>query len=245
MQVFSELQQIDRLTLSSDLALQTRIDRKYLVDSKLLEQIIFELADQLAIVRNGGNSVSKYETIYFDTTNRDLHKAAAYKRRHRFKIRTRTYLDSQTSFLELKLKTNRLATRKIRIPVEFQTRDRLDASQLGWITAQLKTAGLALSAEIEKVISNEFQRTTLVARDSSFRATLDFNLKFDHAAALSDPSLVLLETKSAGAPSLLDRSLWQAGIRPRKISKYAIGMALKYPDLPRNKWARIINRYFM
>lgn len=244
MQVFSELQQIDRIALASDLALQTRIDRKYLVDSKILEPIILKLADQVAVVQNAEISVANYETIYFDTANRDFHKAAAYKRRHRFKIRTRTYLDSQTSFLELKLKTNRLATRKIRIPVEFQTRDRLDASQLDWINAQLKTAGLQMPAGIEKVITNEFHRVTLVGTDLSFRATLDFDLKFDHSLALKESSMVLLETKSASAPNALDRALWQSGIRPRKISKYAIGMALKFPDLPRNKWARVINRYF-
>ncbi|MFV0316059.1 MAG: molecular chaperone, partial [Microthrixaceae bacterium] len=38
----------------------------------------------------------------------------------------------------------------------------------------------------------------------------------------------------------LDRALWRRGYRPTSLSKYATGLAALDPDLPRNRWARIL-----
>ena len=54
--------------------------------------------------------------------------------------------------------------------------------------------------------------------------------------------MVIIETKSGSAPSVADKHLWRAGIRPSKISKFATGMAALNPDLPSNKWNRTIAR---
>ena len=55
--------------------------------------------------------------------------------------------------------------------------------------------------------------------------------------------LVVVETKSGQSPSIADRYLWRAGIRPSKISKYATGLAALNPQLPANKWQRTIGQY--
>ena len=55
--------------------------------------------------------------------------------------------------------------------------------------------------------------------------------------------MVIIETKSGTAPSVADKHLWRAGIRPAKISKFATGMAALNPQLPANKWNRVIERW--
>ena len=57
------------------------------------------------------------------------------------------------------------------------------------------------------------------------------------------PGTVIIETKSGSAPSVADKYLWRAGIRPVKISKFATGMAALNPQLPANKWKRTIQRW--
>ena len=61
------------------------------------------------------------------------------------------------------------------------------------------------------------------------------------ARALAD--LAIVETKSAGAASEVDRLLWRAGHRPVRISKYGAGMAALHPDLPRLKWHRVLDTH--
>ena len=55
---------------------------------------------------------------------------------------------------------------------------------------------------------------------------------------------VIVETKSDGSPSPLDRWLWNHGIRPVRISKYCTALAVLPPDLPTKKWHRTLVRHF-
>ncbi|MEZ5226629.1 MAG: hypothetical protein R2710_08130 [Acidimicrobiales bacterium] len=50
----------------------------------------------------------------------------------------------------------------------------------------------------------------------------------------------LIETKTTGKPCAVDRLLWQTGHRTTTISKYCTGLALARPELPANKWNRVL-----
>ena len=52
----------------------------------------------------------------------------------------------------------------------------------------------------------------------------------------------VVETKNPARHSPTDRYLWAAGHRPSRISKYATGMAVLHPELPANKWHRLLTR---
>jgi hypothetical protein len=43
---------------------------------------------------------------------------------------------------------------------------------------------------------------------------------------------------------MLDRWLWQSGVRPVRISKYCTALAAMRPELPANKWHRTLARHF-
>lgn len=51
---------------------------------------------------------------------------------------------------------------------------------------------------------------------------------------------VVVETKSCGTPSEADRVLWRHGVRPVRISKFALGVACAHPELPVHRWNRVV-----
>ena len=58
--------------------------------------------------------------------------------------------------------------------------------------------------------------------------------------AFALPDFAIVETKSTGRASRIDRTLWRLGYRPQRISKYATGLAALHRELPRNRWTRVL-----
>ena len=106
--------------------------------------------------------------------------------------------------------------------------------------------GGVAAAHLVPTLTTTYQRTTLLDEAHRFRMTSDVGLvcttPAGHRVAL--PNRVLVETKSAGAPTLPDRLLWAAGHRPARISKYCVGLAATDARLPANKWNRTLRRHF-
>lgn len=107
---------LDELTKED--AMMTRVDRKYLLRTRDMEQLRAELPGGTRVLEVGGTVQHGYETTYYDTPGLDCYLNAARKRRRRFKVRTRTYCTTGASFLELKTKGPRGVTVKERIPID-------------------------------------------------------------------------------------------------------------------------------
>jgi len=106
---------IDTITLAelnSEASLLTRIDRKYLVPPGATQEVVNHLAPRAQVLQIDGLRHFRYASTYFDTPGLDAYFLAARKRRRRYKIRTRTYLDSGLCFLEVKTNGAREATVK-------------------------------------------------------------------------------------------------------------------------------------
>ena len=82
--------------------LQTRMDRKYLVPSEVFEQFVASMSGRLAALDIDGRRLFRYESVYFDTTWLTAYRQHAHGRRRRFKVRTRSYLDSAECVFEVK-----------------------------------------------------------------------------------------------------------------------------------------------
>ena len=94
-------------------------------------------------------------------------------------------------------------------------------------------------------LETSYLRTTLLAADGRARLTLDRELVWkENGHSLRAPRLAIIETKAGSAPSSADRTLWYHGYRPQRISKYATGLAALHPELPANRWRRVLNRHF-
>ncbi|MDQ0662912.1 hypothetical protein QFZ35_001410 [Arthrobacter ulcerisalmonis] len=229
--------------LNAQAALQTRVDRKYIVPLELAGQLLASVRTGMRVLDMDGSRSFAYDSVYFDTANLDSYLLAAHGRRRRYKIRTRTYVDSALSFLEVKTEGSREATVKERIPSRIEDRARLTPEGLAYILETLGASGIKVPAlPLEPVLETRYRRTTLYLPESGSRATIDTEVTWQRPGHESWVlhRAVILETKSGSTAGPLDRHLWAAGVRPSRISKFATGMAALRPGLPANRWNRTL-----
>ena len=253
---------IDTITLAelnSEASLLTRIDRKYLVPPGATQEVVNHLAPRAQVLQIDGLRHFRYASTYFDTPGLDAYFLAARKRRRRYKIRTRTYLDSGLCFLEVKTCGARGSTVKRRMGYHADDASRLTGPGRAFVAACLAGAGVTgsaaareVAAALRPVLATTYERTTLHLPRAEARATIDTALTWRRlgpahlTAAISEgepvtvADIAVVETKNPATPSPADRALWEAGYRPTRISKYATGMALLHPELPANRWYRTL-----
>ena len=243
---FRHLPAVGLEELNTAAALQTRVDRKYVIPVLQARQLLAcSLDSGVRVLEMDGLRTFGYDSVYFDTPQLDSYLLAARGRRRRFKIRTRTYVDSAASFLEVKTEGGRAATVKERIPYSPADRSRITAEGLDYVNDTLSAAvGSVPAGPLGPVLETRYRRTTLFLPGSGSRATLDEAVTWQRpgqAAWLLAGSMVL-ETKSGSTAGPLDRYLWANGIRPSRISKFATGMAALCPELPANRWHSTLGR---
>jgi VTC domain len=225
-------------------ALQTRVDRKYVLPLRLAGQVVTELAraEDVRVLEIGGLRCFGYESLYYDTPDLAGYHLAARGRRRRFKVRRRTHLESGDSFMEVKTRGSRGATVKERISATDLQAGRafvgevLDEAGLGWVSVR----------DLRPTLRTRYRRTTLYLPATDGRVTVDTDLAWSLPGgpeAVLD-GVAIVETKSAAAASSADRRLWRSGHRPSRVSKYGTGLAALRGDLPDNKWCPVLRRHF-
>ncbi|WP_147680501.1 polyphosphate polymerase domain-containing protein [Actinomyces ruminicola] len=244
--------------LNSAAGLLTRVDRKYLLPLPAAQEVVDSLAGQARVLCIDADRSFAYASTYFDTPGLDSYLLTARKRRRRFKVRTRTYLDSGLCFLEVKTRGPRGATVKKRMPYAPADADRLTAAGLSFIADSLVLAQTCSAEHARRVadllvpvMRTAYERSTLHLPQANSRMTVDTGLTWSPVGPMdggaqdcetaSANDLVIVETKTPATPSPADRLLWARGHRPARISKYATGMALLHPRLPANKWHRVLS----
>jgi len=252
------LDTIDLAELTERASLLTRIDRKYVLPRSELDAVLGDLDPAVRVLDIDGVRSSAYESVYFDTPELTSFLMAAHPRRRRFKIRTRTYVDSAQSYLEVKTRGGRGVTVKDRLPYALDDRATLTTEGRQYTDTVLDEADIegAQGQDLVPTLMTRYLRTTLFVPESSSRATIDTGLSWAMLAGrrsarpaaqerrLDRPRLAIVETKSGARASAVDRILWAHGHRPATISKYGTGMAALRSDLPANKWAPVLRRYF-
>lgn len=247
----SSLPTVGLAELDERAALLTRIDRKYVVPAADVPLLFAALDAQVLEIH--GRRRFGYASTYFDTPDLASFRGAAHKRRRRFKVRTREYVDTGGAFVEVKTRGPRGSTVKRRIALdEPPPRESLGASAREFVGTTLLRGGVVDvdPGELVPVLDTVFERSTLLlpgapGADSPHppsRATIDVDLRWaapDGQHLATGPVLVV-ETKAApGAPGELDRRLWALGHRPARISKFCVGLTLVTPGLSANRWHRI------
>jgi hypothetical protein len=227
-------------------ALQSRVDRKYVLPVNEARMVLSRVSSDTRVLEIGGARSFAYESLYFDTPQLASYLLAARRRRRRFKVRTRTYLDSALSWLEVKTRGPRGSTVKHRLPCQPGDRSIL-SSQRRFVDGVLSQESISGGCDMSfsPVLTTRYRRSTLFIPQTSSRATIDTDLMWDDDShRLWLPGRVIVETKTGSVPSCVDRLLWERGFRPVRISKYATGLAALRPELPATPWRRTLSRYF-
>jgi len=248
-EILADMDAIGLDELNARAAMLTRVDRKYALDAATASAILSHLPACTKVLRIADQVCQGYASTYYDTPDMDSYMLTALKRRRRFKVRARTYLSTGAAFLEVKTRGARGITVKKRTPISIDEAGApLTGERRAWVAGKVEHTGYAhLVPALEPVLAGSYERNTLLLPGGAGRATVDTGLTWrslrTDRADLVRPDLVIIETKSGATPSAVDHLLWEAGVRPVKISKYGTAMAAMH-HLPANKWHRTLDRYF-
>ncbi|RAY14922.1 hypothetical protein DPM19_12625 [Actinomadura craniellae] len=227
--------------------LQTRVDRKYLLPAAALPALAAAVAGRYAVLEIGGRRCFEYSSTYFDTPDLLTFRQHRQGRRRRFKIRTRSYLDSGECMFEVKLAGARDRTEKRRMPHDIARRGELTREAHAFLADSLHEAyRMDPPDRIGPSATTGYLRATLVQTAGTGRVTCDVGLSCTAGGRTvrAAAGQVLVETKSPGAEGPMDRALRGLGVRPLSISKYCLAVAALQPGMRANRWQPALRRYF-
>ena len=201
--------------------LMNRIDTKYVLPQRLLAPLLEQAAmNGYRIQQIDGARACRYDTLYYDTPSREMYRLHHDRRLVRQKIRTRTYVESGSTFLEIKNKTNKGRTRKKRVAMPREAFGRF----------------------------TDDAAASLLCRDAgmSERVTIDTDLRFENPRSgrrASIEGMVIVELKQdATKCSVIGGIMSRMGIRPLPVSKYCIGTVLTDPSVKANRFKPKLRR---
>ncbi|MBM2613975.1 polyphosphate polymerase domain-containing protein [Actinoplanes sp. LDG1-06] len=236
---------LDAITLAELMAtaeLQTRVDRKYVLPLTALDGLITRLDPRSRVLEIDGRRTFRYRSVYFDTADLISFRQTVHRRRRRFKVRTRTYVDSALCWLEVKTEGQRGGTVKDRLPYAESDHRTVEPGR----PFLDNVLGDRSAPDLAPTLVTSYRRTTVHQPAGNSRVTIDIDLSWTDAEGrtLHLPHLAVVETKTSAAASPADRLLWAGGYRPTALSKYATGLAALRPDLPSAPWRRTLRRHF-
>lgn len=219
--------------------LMNRIDTKYVVS----EGEVIMLLEQMARcgyrvqVINGVRGC-RYNTLYYDTVERSMYIAHHNRQLTRQKIRTRTYVETGLTFLEIKNKSNRGRTKKRR--TEISREDFISFANNAAALDFYKDNARYTHDAISPALSTRFVRITLVNPHLTERLTIDLALEYEdmrsHTTA-SVPQMAIVELKQDGnTHSALKSIMRDLRIQPLKVSKYCLGTTLTVEGIKHNRF---------
>ena len=92
-----------------------RIDTKFAFNENFLPELLDLLKPYYNCLQIENKQIANYQTLYYDTSDLMLYYKHHNGSLNRYKVRQRTYLDSNLCFLEVKFKNNKGRTIKERI----------------------------------------------------------------------------------------------------------------------------------
>lgn len=248
--MIATMEPIGLAELTERAGLLTRVDRKYLIPYAHLDHVLDALPGTSRVLQIDGRRQFGYRSVYFDTGDLLAYRLTATRRRRRFKIRTRSYLDSGLHLLEVKTRGPRGRTVKQRVPYEGNG-EQLGRQDRAEAYAALRDAGAATPAsadDLHPVLITSYHRATVFLPQSRSRVTIDTELAWtlpDGSDELRLDGHAVVETKSPGAAAEMDRALWAHQHRPCSISKFGTGLAALRAELPAHRWHHLLTRHLI
>ncbi len=214
--------------------LMNRIDTKYLTDEETLVKILREAcAAGYMVLETDGLRINPYDSLYYDTDGLKMYYDHRNRKLVRQKVRTRSYLTSGMTFLEIKRKNNKGRTKKKRISIPSS--DFNNYSRNTEATSYLAQHSDFSAYELNPVVETLFFRITLVNPDKTERLTIDTCLNFKNHRTGLEASLfdtVIIELKQDGrAVSRMKNILLNLRVKPRRVSKYCVAVTMTDPGV--------------
>ncbi len=226
-------------------ARMTRVDRKYLVDRSVAETFLDALPASFRVLAIDGRDSTSYSSVYFDTERLDACRDHVQRRRRRWKVRSRLYVEDQLCRFEVKTRDGRGVTEKTVSLSDPARHGHLGPYESAFVTRVLDDRGLDVDVTaLAPSMRVDYQRLTLADTTAHLRVTLDLGIEcsLDGGRVWVDEGWVLVETKGGLRPSPADALLGSLGARPRSFSKYVSAASLLRDDIPDNDVRRLRGR---
>lgn len=205
--------------------LMNRTDTKFVVSLRTLMDVLLRSFLDYRVQEVEGERNIAYHTTYLDTPDAAMYLAHQNGRVIREKIRVRTYVSSELTFLEVKNKNNKGRTDKKRICV-----DGVHALHTNEVEEFLRCHAWYELSVLQPLLENRFHRITLVNKAMTERLTIDTGVHFRHLVSGVEAeldNLAIIELKRDGRThSPIAEVLHELHVRPSGISKYCVGTVL-------------------
>lgn len=219
-------------------SLMDRTDTKFVFRIENLPAILNQLQTSYRVLEVNNSRLNRYESLYYDTPDFQMYLCHQNKRANRFKVRFRTYMESATSFFEIKIKNNKKRTIKERV------RSKDIEPGISAKSEQFLVNKTHLSAkEIEPKLWVNYSRITLVNKTLPERLTIDVGLYFQNGdKQVHLDKLIIAELKqSKRNVSPFAQIMKEYHIRKFSISKYCIGVIFLFEHIKFNNFKRKIH----
>ena len=232
------LSRFDPISLDEldDVKLLRRYDQKFTITTSQFEDIFPFLANYYHCLTIENQQIFEYSTDYYDFGNYTMFIDHHNGKLNRHKIRFRDYVNTKNTFLEIKFKSNKGETIKSRKEIAYRSREfNLENNKFIGENSPYNPSNL------DKKLSNTFQRITLANVANKERVTIDNVINFSHKKDNKIlQNLVVIEIKKSknNMDSSINQLLKMNGIRPTSFSKYAFGSALINPNLKYNRFKK-------
>jgi hypothetical protein len=229
------LYNFEKITLSEmdSVKLMDRTDTKFTFREDQLEYILNTVAHQYKSLEISEKRLATYHTLYYDTKNLDLYLRHHNGLLNRYKIRHRTYVDSNLGFLEVKFKNSKERTIKTRIKKRDVPEIFLDEAEV-FLKRELPFDPNILLP----VVWVNYHRITLVSKTSPERLTIDTGLEFvKDGKCVKMDNLVIAEVKQDKKQgSEFIKLMKQLHIREGGISKYCLAIVNTNDKVKKNSF---------
>lgn len=218
--------------------LMNRTDQKFCMHISQLPSVLEAIRTDYSLLEIEGETIFKYENLYFDTPDNQMYLNHHNGKLNRFKIRVRKYNHSSENFLEVKFKNNKGRTIKERIERE-DFMSEFSPAEMSFIGNSSPFSG----TQLESKIRSSFNRITLVNNNFTERITIDLSPGFQNQEKeITLSNLVVIEVKQdkVSDSALITRILRAHKITSQGFSKYCIGRSLLEDKIKKNSFKPIL-----
>lgn len=232
---FDAIGRMDAVSLEemSSVSLMNRIDTKFVTTTDKLRLVLEDALEAgYRVCEISGLRLMAYASVYYDTPDLQMFTAHRNGKKTRQKVRVRTYLIDDETFLEIKRKNNRGRTKKKRIGIP--TASKMDFGAVPEAADFLAKKSWWKACDLAPETTTDFCRFTLVNSAMTERLTIDINLGFRNFRSGIEASLgdfVIIELKQDGrVESQMRQILLRHRVFPYRISKYCMAVTLTDPQ---------------
>ncbi len=245
----SYFQPISLAELNTKARMLERLENKYILSREDLYTSLDALLEEFDILEIDGLRDFTYETIYFDSTDHICYTDHHRNKRLRFKVRTRKYIDADTSYLEMKLESrgNRLIKKRYNcgnIYHGIMTDEAKIFVQKEYLHHYKKEFPYSLVPSLMM----SYQRITLVAKVGGERLTIDHDIHMSRADGSQSNAVpsdcIIIEVKSRHGHGIADAIFRRHNRRPLPCSKFCLGTIMNGHAHRVNLFLPILKKYF-